>query len=216
MCKYNQYHYWENLLANKKDLWQSSFTPVKAAHESLFVNTAIIDYQRNTLDNNWACYPDVKSVLGFMQYIQLPLAFYYTLNGSDDALAFPVCSSQEFIAYLQTSGSIHAQAMESAILELNTYWDLDSAACLVKLKDFCQHFNAFWNRNTSVLHIGIFASTYEIAHSLLNNSEFPEVMEEDIGLTTAQLFEMCKNFYHDQFLQKNFVNILNHKIGCVV
>ncbi|HAK72519.1 MAG TPA: hypothetical protein DCP36_01175 [Sporomusaceae bacterium] len=66
------------------------------------------------------------------------------------------------------------------------------------------------------MHIDVFENTYEIAHCLLDKSEFPEVMEEDIGLTAVQLFEMCKNFYHDQFLQKNFVNILNHKIGCVV
>ncbi|WP_312520055.1 hypothetical protein [Anaerospora sp.] len=216
MCKYNQYHYWEDLLANKKDLWKSSFAPITTARETLFINTAIIDYQRNTLDNNWACYPDAKSVLGFIQYVQLPLAFFYTLNASEEALAFPVCSSQEFIEYLQESGSIHTPAMESAVLELSTYWDLDSVTCLEKLKDFCQRFNAFWDRDTSVLHIDVFENTYEIAHCLLDKSEFPEVMEEDIGLTAVQLFEMCKNFYHDQFLQKNFVNILNHKIGCVV
>jgi len=216
MCKYNHYSYWENLLANKKDLWKSSFVPIAAARETIFVNTVIIDYQRDTFDNNWACYPDAKSLLGFVQYVQLPLAFFYTLNLSDEALAFPVCSSYEFIEHIRNSGSLYAQAMEAAILELSTFWDLDNAVCLEKLKDFCQRFNVFWGKDTYILNIGVFTSTFEIARCLLDKSEFPEVMEEDIGLTAVQLYDMCDNFYHDQFLQKNFVNILNHKIGCVI
>lgn len=66
------------------------------------------------------------------------------------------------------------------------------------------------------MNINIFSNTYEIAEYLIGLNEFPEVLEEDIGLTTNQLFRMCENFYREQFVQKNFVQILNHKIGCVI
>lgn len=216
MCKYNHHHYWENLLAKQKKPWQSCFVPFEAASHAIFVNTTIVDYQRNTLDNDWSCHPDIKSLLGFIQYLHLPLVFYYTLNQDKEALFFPISSSNDFIEYIQESGSVHAQMMADAIAELSSFWELDNQTCLEKLQDFCLKFNSYWYQDNLILNINIFSNTYEIANYLIGLNEFPEVLEEDIGLTTNQLFSMCDNFYREQFIQKNFVKILNHKIGCVI
>jgi hypothetical protein len=214
MCKYNHHLYWENLLS--KNPWQSSFVTAGSACQAVFVNTAMIDYRRNVLDNNWAGYPDVKFLLGFLQYLHLPLVFFHTLNHSEQELLFPVCSSSEFLEYIEESGSEHAPVMRQAILELDRCWQLDDALCLVKIRDFCCRFNTFWHQDDYILNISVFANTQEIARYVMEQNEFPEVLEEDTGLTIDQLLTMCNNFYHEPLVRRNFVKLLNHKIGCVI
>lgn len=216
MCKYNDHHYWENLLAKRKKPWQSCFVPFAEVHKAIFINTVIVDYRRNTLDNDWSCHADVRSLLGFIQYLHLPLVFYYTLNQDNEDLFFPVSSTGEFIEYIRQSTSPHAQLMEEMLLEVNSCWLLDPADCLMQLKNFCCRFNSFWAQDKFILNINVFANTSEIAQYLIVQNEFPEILEEDTGLTTSQLLKMCDNFYNERFMQKNFVKILNHKIGCVI
>ncbi|EGO63377.1 hypothetical protein [Acetonema longum] len=216
MCKYSRHFYWEHLLSTPRDPWQTSFITAGSAGRALFVNTVIIDYRRNTLDNNWAGYPDVKALLGFLQYLHLPLVFYHTLRQNEEELYFPVCSSDEFLNMIADSESRYAPVMREAVLELNGLWKLDEEQCLARLRDFCRCFNAFWRQNDYILNISLFANTRDIAHYVLDQSEFPEVLEEDIGLTADQLFHLCDNFYREPLVRRNFVKLLNHKIGCVI
>ncbi len=216
MCKYNNHNYWEGALLKKKDLWTNYFTALDCAQDAIFINTAVIDYSRDTVDNNWACYPDAKSLLGFIQYIYLPAAFFYTIHKDNQDLFIPICSSHALIDSITESDSPHVDIMKNAIEELNTYWDLENSLCMKKIKEFCANFNAFWNKDSYILHIGVFESTFEIAECLVSTREFTEVLEEDIGLTIQQLYNMCAIFYTDTFIQKTFVKILNNKIGCIV
>lgn len=216
MCKYNSHHYWENMLIKDKDVWKSYIADTVTPQKAIFINTSIIDYRRRTLDNNWACHEDIKSLLGFMQYVYLPLAFFYIINPENSALLIPMHSSDYFIQYIRNSSSDFAKAMEGFILELKSYWDLEASECMKKIKNFCASFNAFWDKQEIILHAMVFSSTIEIAEQLISTNEFKEVLEEDIGMTLNQLFGMCRNFYYDTFLQRNFVSILNNKIGCII
>ncbi|CUH94642.1 hypothetical protein P22_0708 [Propionispora sp. 2/2-37] len=216
MCKYDNYLFWEGALARKQDLWQSTFGPLASAEEAVFVNTAIVDYRRNMLDNNWACYANSKSLLGFVQYVYLPLAFYYTIHQDNEQLFIPLCSRADFLEYVRNSGSGYAPLMEAALNELDGYWNLDDAGCLGKMKMFCIDFNLLWNRSDFVLHVRIYSDTMEVAQDIIDSAVFPEVLEEDTGLTVQQLRSMCRNFYDGPFMQKNFIKILNNKVGCIV
>lgn len=216
VCKYNNHHYWDNALTNKKDVWRSCFPETVRARKAIFVNTVIIDYRRKTLDNNWACHEDVRSLLGFIQYVYLPLAFFYIINTDNDDLLIPVRSTNSFIEYIRSSASPYAEIMEAFISELKKYWELEPLTCMRRTKEFCDGFNAFWGGQDIILHIGVFSSTFEIAERLVSGNDFIEVLEEDIGMTSTQLFGMCRNFYHDAFLQRNFVRILNNRIGCII
>lgn len=213
MCKYKHHQYWESLLP--KNPWQGSFAAENAA-QTLFVNTVIIDYRRSILDNNWASYPDVKSLLGFLQYLHVPLVFFHTLHPDKQELFVPVCSSAEFIELIDRSGCAQAPAMRQALLELDRCWRLDDTLCLLALRNFCHRFNAFWQQRDYTLNISVFADTLEIARYILEQNPFPEIFEEDTGLTPGKLFDMCNNFYQEPLLRRNFVKLLNHKIGCVI
>ena len=216
MCKYDSHYYWEGTLAGKTDVWQRHFDDKADPHQALFVNTALIDYPRNTLDNNWACYPDSKSLLGFLLYMYVPLAFYFIIHEENEKLLIPIAATQELLDSIQTMNREDAAAMYSTIEELVSFWELDESACRTALQHFCRRFNETWYSDNTILHIGIFTSTQAIAHHILEEQEFPEVLEEDIGLTARQLKELCDKFYSDTFTRKTFVKILNNKIGCII
>jgi len=216
MCKYNSHYYWEGTLARKTDVWQKHFDDTADPHQVLFVNTTLIDYPRNTLDNNWACYPDSKSLLGFLLYMYLPMAFYFILHEETEKLLIPIASTQELLKSIQKMNREDASAMLSTIEDLVSFWELNESACRTALHHFCRRFNENWYGYNTILHIGIFTSTQAIAHHILEEQEFPEVLEEDIGLTSRQLKELCENFYSDTFTRKTFVKILNNKIGCII
>lgn len=213
MCKYNQHLYWEALLP--KNPWQSSFAAAGAG-QALFVNTVMIDYRNSVLDNNWASYPDAKALLGFLQYLHLPLVFYHALRREGQELLVPVCSSEEFIAYIEASSDERVPVMRQAIQELGQYWQLDDEQCWAGIRDFCRRFNAHWLHKEYRLHIGVFADTLEIARYIMEYNEFPEVLAEDTGMTPTELLRLCDDFYNEPLVRKNFVSLLNSRIGCVI
>lgn len=216
MCKYNSPYYWESSLARKTDIWQNCFINDNHLDQTLFLNTAVIDYPRRVLENNWACYPDSKSVLGFLQYIYLPSVFYFTLHKAADVMYIPIATTDEFITLLRNSEKPEALRMVQLLEELRNFWVYDEANCRVALSDFCQHFNGIWQCESAILHIGFYTHTSEIAQRIIANYDFPELLVEDSGYTPEFLTKLCEEFYTNPFIKKNFISILNHAIGCVV
>ncbi|MBC2399356.1 ribosomal protein S8 [Clostridium tetanomorphum] len=221
--KYNNYYYWENLIITGQNIWDSHFMNLPLNEKSIFINTSIIDYQQNIFENNWCCYPNILATLGFLQYVYLPTAFFNILNCKADELFVPICSSEEFISELNKTDKYitymnPSQNFDKYILELNTYWTLNENACIDKLKNFCKKFNNAWNKQDTILSINIFLKPQEIAEYIMNDKNdtvFLEVIEEEIGLTKDELFHLCNNLYNNEFMKKNFVELLNNKISCI-
>ena len=216
MCKYNSHYYWENTLLQKDDIWQSSFAEGSNVSEVLFLNTTLIDYPRQILDNNWACYPNSKSVLGFLQYMYLPLAFYFTIHKNVDKLFIPISTTDEFIASIRESGVDNASCMIQSLEELSHLWQYNETDCRAALCDFCQRFNAVWQRDSMILNVGLYTNASEIARRIISGYSFPELLIEDIGYTPEALTKLCEDFYTNSFIQRTFVKLLNNNIGCIV
>jgi hypothetical protein len=216
MCKYNSHYYWENTLLQKEAVWQSSFAEGSNVSEVLFLNTTLIDYPRQILDNDWACYPNSKYVLGFLQYIYLPLAFYFTIHKDVDKLFIPISTTGEFIVSIQESGVADASRMIQSLEELSHFWRYNEPDCRAALCDFCQRFNTVWQRDSTILHIGLYTNTNEIARRIISGYSFPELLIEDIGYTPEALSQLCEDFYTNPFIQKTFIKLLNNNIGCIV
>ncbi len=73
-----------------------------------------------------------------------------------------------------------------------------------------------WTTSRRIVHAAVFKTPYEIADSLLAQTAFPEVLKEEIGMTPQQLTALCQDYYRDAFIRRQFVSILNNKIGCIV
>ncbi|KGM97232.1 hypothetical protein Z968_04335 [Clostridium novyi A str. 4552] len=215
--KYNSYYYWENILSQKRDVWKCNFMNKDNFNKSLYVNTTILDYDKNTLDNNWACYPDVKSLLGFIQYIYLPTAFFYIVNTNNNDIFMPICSTEEFIEYIKKSryNKNILKVMEENLKELSSYWNKKYLS-IETIKNFCRKFNNMWNNEKNILYINVFSNPIDIASYIIDREEFIEVIEEDIGISKSEFYRLCSNVYNDNFTKNIFVKFLNNKVGCIV
>lgn len=68
---------------------------------------------------NWGCYNSVKALLGFIQYVYIPTAFFHILNKDYDDIFIPICSSDCFLEYIVESQSDYKEFMKASIEELS-------------------------------------------------------------------------------------------------
>lgn len=218
---YNQYWYWENMVLSEKPLWSNSFKNLNLTRDSVFVYSLIMCKERGILKNNWAYYPNLESLVGFIEHVFMPTAFFTWL---DDEYEFkvPVATSAEVLDVMSMGyeNNKEIDSMWKDIESIHKVWMADSSCCLDKLRKFSNSFNERWKINDEkLLYFRIFENSREIADFVFlgeNEDVFEEVIEEDIGMTKKQWYEICENVYDNKFLSKRFVDILNNKVGCLV
>lgn len=215
-CKYNTHYYWDSMANSKNDIWRYNIMDKEEVDKSIFLNTTIINYKKGIIDNNWACYSEVKGILGFIQYIYLPTVFLSLLNKDNDIVT-PICSSEEFIEYIKEYkfDKKYLKTMENNLDEVKENWYLSDEECFLNIKRFCNKFNDMWNKKDIILYINVFKNTLEIADNVMKE-EFTEVVEEDIGISKNQLYDLCRDVHTNKFIKKTFVTFLNNNIGCIV
>lgn len=209
---YNGHTCWEGYLTNK-DVWQSLFQPAAGANYPLFVNTAIEDRAHGIFDVNWAGYPDVYALLGFLQYVFLPTAFYSMLYPEHGQLYTPVLPTAELLEWIQESSTPQKEAMRTFLNELESLWELDRIALAHALSAFTERLSAAFSATHTVLYVRIFRSTYEVAQSIKGVAWAEDVFEEDFRITTSELDDWCRRFYHEPFARHSFLKFLNERVG---
>lgn len=218
MHKYNNSNYWEGMVFERFNLWKDLFLDLPIKKDSVFINTTLINYSKDTLDTNWASYNDVKAILGFLQYIFIPTGFFFVLNDLQEiyvTLGTSEVILEEFND--QFHDNIHIKIMDTFIKELNTYWELNEEDCKIKLKEFCREFNNYWDAYDEKLCINLFYSVNEIEKYIFetDNSQFIEVVEEEIGLSRKEFHGKFNDIYENQFMSKIFLNFLNESVGYI-
>ncbi|KOR24531.1 hypothetical protein ACFLKB_02170 [Clostridium sp. FAM 1755] len=216
--KYNNLFYWENLLAKRENIWSGNFKNIPINSKSIFINTAIIDYEKNIFDNNWAVYPDTESLLGFIKYIFIPTVFFCYVNNTSTEIVTPIASKEELLQEIKTlcNDKDSMVTIEYFINKAYNLCELSKYQLIDELKNYCLEFNRQWERNTRVFHINVYSSGKEIIEKLSSEDNFLEVIEEDIGMSIDSLKEITKDLHHNLFMKRNFIKILNNKIGCII
>ncbi|MBY6758035.1 hypothetical protein HYH82_12055 [Clostridium botulinum] len=216
--KYNNLFYWQNLLIKRKNIWSGNFKDIPISPRSLFINTTIIDYEKNIFDNNWAVYPDAESLLWFVQYIFIPTVFFCYVDNTSEELVTPIASKEELLEEIKT-----LCRNENSIVEIEYFIDKAYNLCELSelhliegLKKYCLEFNRQWEKNTRIFHINIYSSGKEIIEKISKEDDFLEVIEEDIGMSINTLKEITKDLHHNLFMKNNFIKILNNQIGCII
>ncbi|WP_050607334.1 hypothetical protein [Clostridium niameyense] len=222
VSKYNSSYYWENLIAQNKPIWKGAFQNLSLTRDSKFIHCVIINYDKNIIEHNWAYYPDVKSMLGFIQYVFVPTAFFTWLSNEFNEFVVPIAPSYEILGYLKEFNKKHQEnflnIMKTTIEKLNSLWYLTEEECIKEIKDFSKEFNKQWGeKNGKLLSLNIFEDSFQIGEYIIpknHNDVFLEVLEEEIGLTKDQWEEVYTKVYENEFMKRQFINILNYKIGC--
>lgn len=211
-CKYQQPDFWEWTLG-KQDVWNDLFVPPEQLRQPVFINACVADEQRVLLDNNWACYPDTESILGFVQYVFLPTVFYYVLHPENERLMVPIQSTSELLEMVYSSESPHRLAMSGFVFELSSIWQRTGEQQKTALCHFCNRFNRYWQRKGLQLSLNIFCCAEDVATHLKELVWCEELFEEEHGYSYAQLDELCTRFETEPFAKHLLLNWLNTRVG---
>ncbi|WP_085833009.1 hypothetical protein [Clostridium merdae] len=211
-CKYQQPDFWEWTLG-KQDVWNDLFVPPEQLRQPVFVNACVADEQRVLLDNNWACYPNTESILGFVQYIFLPTVFYYVLHPENDRLMVPIQSTTELLEMVYSSESPHRLAMSGFVFELSSIWQRSGEQQELALRHFCSRFNHYWQQKGLQLSLNIFCCAQEVALYLKELIWCEELFLEEFGYSYAQLDELCRRFETEPFAKHLLLNWLNTRVS---
>ena len=220
--EYNQYWYWENMVLSETPLWNNSFKNLSLTKDSIFIYSMIMCKESSILKNSWAYYPSVESLLGFIEHIFMPTAFFTWLD-DNEGFQVPVATIGEVLDVMSKEEGVDSRDITSMweyAEEIQKLWRIDPDSSINNLKDFSKSFNDRWKLNDDkLLYFKIFESSSEIAEFIFtgeNNDFFEEIIEEDIGMTKSEWQETCKQVYDNKFLSRRFIDILNNKVGCLV
>lgn len=216
MSPYQNHFYWENQLLNNPSFWGSTMPKKSDAQKVLFVHTAIVNYEAKLLDFNWSYYADREKLLGFLQFIFLPSSFYHWLNPQESIAQIPISNKEELLHFLQESSESSIHEITAVLETIDSYWKLAPVEIEENLLAFSQNFNQSWTSKNLSLSIHIFTETHQIFNYLKDFSEFPEIFQEDFGMTHSEFQKWCSDFYHNPMTQRTFLSLLQNKIGCIV
>lgn len=211
-CKYNQPEYWEWTLG-QQDVWNDLFVPPEQLAAPVFVNACVADEKRILLDSNWACYPDIESVLGFVQYIFLPTVFYYAMHPENDRLMVPIQSTPEFLELIQKTDTPHRLAMSGFVYELCAIWSHTEQKQWDAFTRFCSRFNQYWENRDEMFSLNIFPKAEAVASYLKEQVWCEELFEEEFGYSYSQLDELCSRFETELFAKHLMLHWLNTRVG---
>lgn len=217
---YDNSFFWENLIIKNEPMWKDAFNNLELTRKSKFIRTSIINYDKNILEDNWAYYPNSKSLLGFIQYVFIPTAFFTLLNNQYEEIIMPVAPTYDIVEYfkdfMDKKDELILFIMKENLQELNTFWKLNEQELLKALKNFSKKFNEKWKeKNGKMLSLNIFENVIKVGEYIMpkeGKDVFTEVLEEEIGMTKNQWEDVYMNVYDNEFIRKKFIDILNYRI----
>lgn len=218
---YNKDWYWKNMIIKETPLWSNSFKDLDLTTDSIFIYSMIMCKERGILKNSWAYYPDLESLLGFIEHVFMPSAFFTWLDSGDE-FKIPIASIDEVLEVMgKENQDIKAiEKMREYEKSIKQIWKESYDDTIYNVESFYKAFNDTWKLNDDkVLYFKIFKTTSEITEFIFkeeNGDFFQEIVEEDIGMTKKEWEDICKNLYENKFLRKRFIEILNYKVGCLV
>lgn len=214
---YNNLSFWENEIINDNNIWEGYFDNKEITHKSKIIYTGILDLNKNILQCGWTVYPCIYSLLGFLQYVYLPTAFFIWFDRKSDNFYIPVSKFNTIVSEtLKCNDSntdlTSVNSMKKNYNFLNALWTTDYNSLNLKLNNFCSSFNITWNNDPNQkLFIKIFDSPSDtfcfIKDALICDTK--DFVDEDISMTLDSLKFACDNAISEPLLNRRFIDILN-------
>lgn len=212
----SKFFFWEDKLIKDTPLWNCNFDNKPLTHKSKFVYTGIIDNSKNIFECGWASYPDIFTLLGFVQHVFLPTSLLTWFDNSIDTGFFiPLSHFDVLIDEIQNNSTkldykkfFH---MEKNFHLLNQYWAFDSNSLFIELDNFCNQFSETWDSKDKKVFIKIFNNPNEIFNFIKKSLEwdFEDFIEQEINMSLDKLKFTCQNAIIAPLLNKKFIDILN-------
>lgn len=220
---YNSIKYWEVVISENKTIRGHMFMETPPKVNSLYIHTLIFS-KNNGIDNIYAYFPDVKILLGYIQYSFLQEAFYKWIHGKNRMITkIPAIPVQKIIKGGLERGLITtdtAKIMISQYSRVAKMWDLPKDRVFPEIMKFTREFNRTWfGNNQEFLYMKIFKSTVELGDfvvesTMITNDE--EEFQNKIGVTIEEWKTICKHATTDKLVGEKFQEILKKSLTEVI
>lgn len=219
---YNSFDYWENVIRENKTIRGHMFMQKPPTEKSLYFHTLIFS-KGNGMNNIWGYFPNVKSLIGYLQYSFLQESFYKWIHGKDKLITrIPSISVEKVIEDGERAKKITkeiADKMKKDYQFLSKLWDMPSRDAERELKKFLE-FNKKWiGDNREFLYIKLFKSPKEVgdfvvSSATITNSEGE--LESKIGMKIDEWLNLCENTLKDKKCAEKFRQILLKRLSEVL
>ncbi|MDU7441777.1 MAG: hypothetical protein E7L05_14695 [Clostridium sp.] len=191
--------------------------------KSLYFHTLIFS-KGNGMNNIWGYFPNVKSLIGYLQYSFLQESFYNWIHGKAILITrIPSISVEKVIEDGERAKKITkeiADKMKKDYQFLSKLWDMPSRDAERELKKFLREFNKKWiGDNREFLYIKLFKSPKEVgdfvvSSATITNSEGE--LESKIGMKIDEWLNLCENTLKDKKCAEKFRQILLKRLSEVL
>lgn len=219
MEKYKQYYFWENVLKNNEEVWKNSFRNMPLSRSSRFINTVVVDCNKGVVEDNWAYYPNIEALLGFVHHVFLPTVFALILFAESEEFVTPMADVKELLEHTEeVSDDVMRELipiMRKQNEELENIWNLDEEEMWRELINFSQEFYEIWGKGLDVFfYFNIFKTPMEVGDYLIEEYEKDKMLdyfEDESGMSREEWVSTCTGVYESDFLRKKFIDVLNNR-----
>ncbi len=220
---YNSFDYWENVIRENKTIRGHMFMQKPPTEKSLYFHTLIFS-KSNGINNIWGYFPNVRSLIGYLQYSFLQESFYKWIHGKDKLITkIPSISVERIIEEGEKAKKITkeiADNMKKDYQFLSKLWDMPSKDAERELRKFLREFNKKWmGDNREFIYIKLFKSPEEVGEfvvssAMMTNTEHD--LENKIGMKIEEWKKLCENTLKDKAKAERFREILLKKLSEVL
>jgi hypothetical protein len=192
--------------------------------DSVFAHLVIVNCYGESSDV-WVYYPNVRALLGMLQYIYIPSAFNTKLLGKDnEELEIPMCTVEDLLEIAEDGTNCKHKdlipVMYEHIEEFEDIWNKEDEEAFNSLLEFSRDFNECWNKDKDIFfYFNVFRTPLDLGSYLVSayeEDEMLEFLEEDLGLKKDEWINLCNSVYENEFMRRKFVGILNNRIKDMV
>lgn len=219
---YDSFDYWEELIDKNKTLRGQMFMNSLPNKDTIYIHTLVFG-RNNGIDNTWSYFPDIKTLLGYIQYSFLQEAFYKWIYGREKLIVnVPNIKVEKIISDGEKNKKLtktEADNMKREINMIKSCWSLPKNKIFPRLRKFTRDFNKTWiGDNNEFLYLKIFNSPTELGEFVINSNYIirGNEFEEVVGVTIEDWKEICKKAETDKACGEKFRNILEKSLTEII
>jgi hypothetical protein len=219
---YDSFDYWEELIDKHKTLRGQMFMDLLPNKGTIYVHTLVFS-KNNGINNTWTYFPNVKVLLGYIQYSFLQEAFYKWIYGKERiVVTIPNVPVEKIVSDGEKNNKItktEANEMRRHINMIKSLWSLPQNRILAKLKNFARDFNKTWvGDNREFLYLKIFSNSVELGEFVINSNYITRGnnFEEIVGVSTSEWKEICEKAEKNKSYGEKFRNTLLKSLNEII
>ena len=217
---YNSFNYWENVISENKTIRGHMFMQKPPTEKSIYFHTLIFG-SKNGINNIWGYCPNIRGLIGYLQYSFLQEAFYKWIYGQEKLVTkIPhltvdkIANEGEKLNKISKEVSIN---MKNDYEFLNNLWGMPSNKIEIELRKFVVDFNKKWmGDNKEFLYIKVFNTPEELGEFVISSmliTSTEKELENRIGMTIDEWRNICKFAIKNSMKGEIFRKVLLKKLS---